>query len=116
MSKIENPRFPHTVCIYRTENSGTNALPVQERKLILESECRNYANTGSSKYRTRSGVAYSDFTLALPRENVKDIAVLVGDEVEVSGYITGVVLKGKTTAPAQVNNLGANIWYNQIAN
>lgn len=91
-------------------------MPIQERKLILESECRNYASTGASKYRTRSEVSYSDFTLALPRENVEDIAVLVGDEVEVSGYITGIMLRGVTTAPAQVNNLGANIWYNQIAN
>ena len=92
-------------------------MPKSDEVTILESECRNYASTSAtSKYRTRSEVMYSDFTLALPRASMADKAVLQGDKVYVEGYLPGITLIGEVAAPGQVNNLGANIWYNKSAN
>ena len=113
---MDNPRFPHRVKVTRTVTIGTNAAPQKKELVILESECRNYQNTGSGKKKLVSEVNVADFTLAIPRENMVGIDVYPGDTIYVDGYLNGSTLKGIAATYGQVNNLGANIWYNKSAN
>lgn len=113
---MDNPRFPHKVRVTRTVTIGPNSAPQEKELLILESECRNYQNTGSGKKKQVSDVNVADFTLAIPRENMVGIDVYPGDTIYVEGYLSGSILKGISATYGQVNNLGANIWYNKSAN
>lgn len=104
---IQNPRFPHGVLVYRDENIGTSDAPDIVPKKMLDSPCRNYlSNKGSEK----NGVAYSDYTLALPRSLVD---VLTGDRILVFDQIR--TIKGDVVA-CQITNFGVNIYYNEVKN
>lgn len=108
VDKIDNPRFPHHVTIVRDINIGTKAMPKVEGKTILESKCRNYLS--STRGKEKSEVLVSEYTISLPRHTV---LVKPGDKVvihDVTGEIKG------TVVDAQVNNLGANIYYNSVKN
>lgn len=113
---MDNPRFPHKVKVTRIVTIGPNSAPQEKELVILESKCRNYQNNGTAKKKLVSDVNTADFTLALPRENMLGIDVYPGDIIYVEGYLSGAVLKGIAATYGQVNNLGANIWYNKSAN
>lgn len=106
--KINNPRFPHQVKVVRLINTGTNARPKVEDEILLQSECRNYLS--STRGKEKSEVLVSEYTISLPRHTV---LVKTGDTVIVHDA-TGEI-KGSVVA-AQVNNLGANIYYNSVKN
>lgn len=108
VDKVDNPRFPHQVNVVRDMNTGTNAMPKIEEKTILQSKCRNYLS--STRGREKSEVSVSEYTISLPRHTVH---IQPGDKVIVHD-VTGVI-KG-TVVAAQVNNLGANIYYNSVKN
>lgn len=106
--KIDNPRFPHQVQVIRAINMGTKAMPKVEDKVLLQSECRNYLS--STRGKEKSEVLVSEYTISLPRHTV---LIKTGDKVIVRD-VTGEI-KGSVVA-AQVNNLGANIYYNSVKN
>jgi len=104
---ITNPRHPHTVKITRETNTGSSDIPVIVPVVVLESVCRNYITTKSSE---TNGVMSSDHTISLPRHTVD---IRTGDTIEVidvARTINGTVLA------SQINNIGANIYYNEIKN
>lgn len=104
---MENPRFPHSVKVTKETNTGSSEAPVIVPEIILQSSCRNYITTKSSEY---NGVVSSDFTISLPRHMIN---INTGDTVEVvdvARTINGTVLA------SQINNIGANIYYNEIKN
>jgi len=104
---IQNPRFPHAVLVYRDENMGSSDLPDIVPKKMLDSPCRNYISRKGSE---TNGVLSSDYTLALPRSSVD---VLAGDRVRVEDGMR--IIKGDVIA-CQINNLGVNIYYNEVKN
>jgi len=104
---IHNPRFPNNVKIIRESNSGSSDSPVIVNVIILTSECRNYISTKSSE---TNGVISSDYTISLPRH---DTDIRTGDSIEVEDVTR--TIKG-TVLASQVNNIGANIYYNEIKN
>lgn len=104
---MTNPRFPHLVKITREANTGSSFAPVIVQLVILNSPCRNYISTKSSE---TNGVISSDYTISLPRHTID---IRTGDTVEVTDVTR--TIKGSVLA-SQINNIGANIYYNEIKN
>lgn len=107
MKKIVNPRFPHSVLVYRAEIDLSSEEQAATKDVILDSECRHEVR---ERAYTRGEVVMSNYQLALPRHKV---AIVTGDSLEVTlpdegRTITGVVVDSR------VGTMGANIWYNEI--
>lgn len=104
-----NPRFPHWVKITRMDiNSNVNP-PVISKKVILDSECRNFTSRNGGSGLT-DGVIVSDYTISAPYNEIK---INAGDIVEVTdrvGKIYGTVVNSYN------GNLGCQIWHNKTSN
>jgi hypothetical protein len=99
---VDNPRWPHSCVVTRTENLGDEATPNMTAITVLASVCRNSV---SGKGMNRRSVYESEFTVSLPFHSV---SVLAGDSISVTDRvrtIQGIVVE------ASVHNFGANIYY-----
>ena len=110
---VNNPRFPHTLRIYRSKLSADDTVLTDDAGIplppehIYTSQC-GYREPG--KPRVSGDVIIADYKLALPKASVD---IFPGDIIEVSDYmrtIDGVVVKSMTF------NMGTNIWFNEIKN
>lgn len=102
---MNNPRFPHTVVVYRETMDLTQESQIPVRTVLLSGECRNMLE-GTSAY--KKSAVNSDYIISLPLHNVP---ILAGDKVEVTDKVR--VIHGEVI-DAIVGNLGANIWYNEV--
>ena len=108
---VDNPRWPHKFKVIRQVNVGTNSRPELKEDVILESECRIFLST--SKPKSQSEVLMSDYTISFPKENALGINVEPNNIIEATDIIRtfrGIALS------YQINNLGANIWFNESKN
>lgn len=112
MTKIDNPRFPHRVKIYRPVKgedgnvSDKDGIPYPP-ELVFESEC-GYRE--KHKSRTTGQVIVADILLGLP---IHKVLLLPGDIVEMTDYQR--TYRG-TLVDSKVYNMGANIWFNETKN
>lgn len=112
---VNNPRFPHKVKILR-ERIDAQGQPVLDDNMnpvldiVLESSC---GNRGDGKDTSWKGeVVTADYKLALPKHS---FIIRRGDYVEFTNGINGELIKGQVVK-SEVNNLGANIWFNYSSN
>lgn len=110
---VDNPRWPHTFKVIRQVNVGTNSRPELKEEVILESECRIYMSTYGSRNKTQSSVLIADYTVSFPRENALGVNVEPNYIIEATDVIR--TFRGIALG-YQINNLGANIWFNESKN
>lgn len=104
---MNNPRFPHTVTVTREKNTGTSFEPVIVTETIFYSKCRNFITL---KGYGGFGVNHSNYTISLPLHST---SILTGDKVSVVDSVR--TITGEVVS-AQIGNIGANIYYNEVKN
>lgn len=109
MAVVSNPRFPHSVRVYRVV--GEDEFSPGEELLLYSGKCRNYTTRSS---RTSMQTITSQYTLSIPSL----VMAKAGDRVQVTDYTgeyTGVVTEATTNNIGDVTDVdygGTNIYWN----
>lgn len=109
MAVVYNPRFPHTVRVYRV--IGENEFTDGEELVLYEGRCRNYTTRSS---RTSMQTITSQYTLSIPSL----VMAKAGDRVAVddyTGHYLGVITEATTNNIGDVTDTefgGTNIYWN----
>lgn len=112
---VSNPRFPHRLKVFR-ERLDEKGNPILDEEanpildVIFESECGDRSDGKDTAW--YGEVVKADFKLSLPKHNT---VIHRTDYIEFINGIINEVVKGQVVK-SKVNNMGANIWFNQITN